>query len=326
MRFRGRGVRYLSRTVDLSGKRFGKLTALENTGQRDAHYWVWRCRCDCGRELEVSSKRLNRGTVTHCGCGQQTKAALGPVPEDLTGKRYGKLTVLRLDKHRPSGRSSWLCQCDCGNQCVVTADSLHFNKRKSCGCLHRSGEPGEIEDLTGQVFGRLTALTPLGNGSWKCRCECGTEINVSQDSLLHGYFRSCGCVRQERQENLLETLTFVEHTCLEVLERRKSRSDNTSGFRGVSRGPDNKWLVTIGMQGKRYYVGLFLNFEDAVKARLRAEEVLHDHFVEAYQIWQSRAERDQAWAAKNPFYFTVEKNGHDFYIDTVFGSQTVSMI
>ena len=193
-------------------------------------------------------------------------------------------------------------------------------------------EAGQAADLTNRIFGRLTALEPTdtsdskGSVLWKCRCECGTEINVSADSLVQGLYKSCGCVRQERQENLHETMTFVEHTCLEVLERRKSRADNTSGFRGVSKGPDNKWLVTIGMQKKRYYIGLFSDFEDAVRARLRIEEVLHDGFVEAYQTWQNQAEADKDWADENPFYFNVVNNGHDFFIDTVFGSSTVSAI
>lgn len=320
----------MRKTADLTGKRFGQLTVLEKTGEREDRYWTWRCRCDCGRELVVNTKRLTRGTVTHCGCQRKKPAASGPVPEDLTGNRYGRLTVLRLDKRLASGKTSWFCQCACGNQCVVTADSLYRGKRKSCGCLHREAEAAAETDLTGRVFGRLTVLGPAsqrdsgGAALWQCRCGCGTELNVSQECLVQGYYKSCGCVRQEQQETLHENLTFVENTCLEVLERRKSRSDNTSGFRGVSRGPDNKWLVTIGLQGKRYYIGLYPVFEDAVKARLHIEEALHDGFVQTYQAWLGQADADDAWAKENPFYFNVVKRGGDFHIDTVFGSSVVS--
>lgn len=161
----------------------------------------------------------------------------------MTGKRYGRLTVLRLDKQRDNAKSSWLCQCDCDNECVVTAYSLHYQKRKSCGCLHRELNTVQSANLENQVFGRLTALcrtserNKRGSILWKCRCECGTEINVSQDSLIKECFKSCGCICQERQETLSKNLTFIDHTCVEVLERRKSRADNTSGFRGVSKEP-----------------------------------------------------------------------------------------
>lgn len=320
----------MGKTTDLTGKRFGKLTVIEKTGEQEDRYWTWRCKCDCGREIVVNTKRLTRGTISHCGC--EKKNAIGPIPEDLTGKQYGRLTVLRFDKQLANGKTSWLCQCDCGNQCVVTAHSLHFKKRKSCGCLHRKLDVGSVEDLTGRVFGKLTVIKATSlkdsNGAalWLCRCECGTEINVSQVSLLQGYYKSCGCIRQEQQQLLHENLTYVENTCLEVLEHRKSRSDNTSGFRGVSKGPAGKWLVTIGLQSKRYYVGLYSNFDYAVKARLHIEEALHDGFVEAYQRWKGRASSDECWAQENPFYFNVEKNGSDFHIDTVFGSTVVSAL
>lgn len=322
----------MGRTVDLTGRRFGRLTVLERTDQQEDHYWVWRCKCDCGRQVNVNTKRLARGTVSHCGCEKKNAASFGPIPDDLTGKRYGKLTVLRLDKRLDSGKTSWFCQCDCGNQCVVTSYSLHYKKRNSCGARHRKPDPGQGVDLTNRVFGKLTAIAPAakhdskGSTLWKCRCACGTEIQVSQDSLLQGRYKSCGCVRQEQQESLHENLTFVDKTCVEVLERRKSRSDNTSGFRGVSRGPDGKWLVTIGLQSKRYYVGLYANFDYAVKARLHIEEALHDGFVDAYQAWQGQASADGAWAKENPFYFHVEKSGSDFHINTVFGSTVVSAL
>ena len=173
------------------------------------------------------------------------------------------------------------------------------------------------------VFGRLAVLEPWGGGMWKCRCDCGTELCVSQDHLLQGSFRSCGCAQLEQQNHLQQTMTFVDNTCLEVLERRKFRSDNTSGFRGVTRKPGDRWLVTIGMQGKRYYVGLYDDFDDAVKSRCHIEKALHHGFLETYRSWQNRAGMDDAWAKDNPFFFDVEKIGKDFHIHTVLGSTTV---
>lgn len=322
----------MSRTTDLVGRRFGKLTVIENTGEQKDRYWVWRCRCDCGTEIFVNTRRLSKGIVSHCGCEKNAVSPPGSLPADLTGRRYGKLTVLRPEKRQENGKSGWLCQCDCGNQCVVSESSLHYGKRKSCGCLHRNAEAGSGADLTGQEFGQLTVLEQAGVQNekgvplWKCRCACGTELNVSQDSLLRGSYKSCGCIHRQQQLSLYENLTFVGNTCVEVLERRKFKSNNTSGFRGVSRGPGGKWLVTIGMQSKRYYIGLYSDFDRAVKARLHIEEALHDGFVEAYQSWKCCAAEDQAWAEKNPFYFHVEKNGQEFSIHTVFGSTTVSSL
>ena len=61
--------------------------------------------------------------------------------EDLSGKRFGKLTVIkRVDDYvSPSGRhqAKWLCQCDCGNTACITRSQLKSGKTKSCGCYQK---------------------------------------------------------------------------------------------------------------------------------------------------------------------------------------------
>lgn len=52
--------------------------------------------------------------------------------KDETGKRYGKLIVVRYD-HGKDG-AYWLCQCDCGMTTVVSGANLRKGKTKSCGC------------------------------------------------------------------------------------------------------------------------------------------------------------------------------------------------
>lgn len=57
------------------------------------------------------------------------------------------------------------------------------------------------KDLTGQKFGRLTALAPdhtyKGALWWRCRCDCGNEVVVSSNHLVQGTTRSCGCYARE---------------------------------------------------------------------------------------------------------------------------------
>lgn len=57
---------------------------------------------------------------------------------DLTGKRYGRLTVIertddKIYGHRKAPR--YLCKCDCGNMTKVCAEYLRSGETKSCGCL-----------------------------------------------------------------------------------------------------------------------------------------------------------------------------------------------
>lgn len=52
--------------------------------------------------------------------------------KDLTGNRYGKLTVLKVDEERTgNGKEYWLCQCDCGKIASVQSTSLTRKKAES---------------------------------------------------------------------------------------------------------------------------------------------------------------------------------------------------
>lgn len=53
--------------IDLTGQRFGKLVALEPAGKVGSKT-AWRCRCDCGKELVVTSAHLRSGNTKCCGC------------------------------------------------------------------------------------------------------------------------------------------------------------------------------------------------------------------------------------------------------------------
>ena len=54
---------------------------------------------------------------------------------DLTGKTFGRLTVISRVVDKNSKATKWLCRCECGNECVVHAGSLRGGHTKSCGCL-----------------------------------------------------------------------------------------------------------------------------------------------------------------------------------------------
>lgn len=56
--------------------------------------------------------------------------------KDITGQRFGRLTVLyRL--HNIKGKTKWFCVCDCGNLKEVTLSDLKKGNTQSCGCLYK---------------------------------------------------------------------------------------------------------------------------------------------------------------------------------------------
>lgn len=53
---------------DLTGKRFGYLTAIKQIGQGKRKDFLWLCKCDCGGEIIVSTNNLTSGNTQSCGC------------------------------------------------------------------------------------------------------------------------------------------------------------------------------------------------------------------------------------------------------------------
>ena len=56
---------------------------------------------------------------------------------NLTGKRFGKLIVIKQCGSNKNGRALWLCQCDCGNKKIILGSSLITNLTQSCGCYNK---------------------------------------------------------------------------------------------------------------------------------------------------------------------------------------------
>lgn len=112
----------------LIGKRFGKLVVkdLESNvkGSR-----LWKCQCDCGNTAYVTTTNLKSGSTRSCGC--MPKGAKHQY-DDLTGRRFGKLTVTKYLFTNDARESVWECRCDCGNTCEVTNPQLKRGMTVQC--------------------------------------------------------------------------------------------------------------------------------------------------------------------------------------------------
>lgn len=193
--------------------------------------------------------------------------------KDLTGQVFGQLTVIeRSDDfiarngHR---HIQWLCACACGQTKIIKGSSLSAGYNKSCGCSqYGDGDTKRMwaeyvtlktseqqatttpkakvgrkrKDLSGQVFGWLTAIEPgedvvLNSGTsiptWRCACKCGAELDVRSVKLTKGVQVSCGCMPREMRHkyrqapksnhNTLIDLTGQQFSFWSVIERAESK-------------------------------------------------------------------------------------------------------
>lgn len=122
---------------DLTGQRFGRLLVLKRTDKKGQCVY-WLCECDCGNLTEVRSNLLRNGSIQSCGCLQKERVFQATF-KDLTGKRFGKLVVKKLDSIK-NHSSYWLCQCDCGNQKIIKGSTLSYGATHSCGCINSTAE------------------------------------------------------------------------------------------------------------------------------------------------------------------------------------------
>lgn len=137
----------MGKKIDLKNHTFNKLTVLEETSKRDrAGGVIWLCKCECGSLTEASSSDLRSGHKKSCGCLQKEAAANTGKNNliDLSGKKYGLLTVIGKQYSKKTNNGStiiyWKCRCDCGNEVIVAGNSLKQNDTKSCGCIKSFGE------------------------------------------------------------------------------------------------------------------------------------------------------------------------------------------
>jgi hypothetical protein len=110
------------------GKSFGKLKVVSEAPPTKSKVKRWYCLCSCGNKTVCTEYNLVHGITQSCGCLNRE--------QDLTGKKFGKLTVLKR-AHNIKEKKAWLCACSCGNQVIVKANHLKTENTQSCGCLKK---------------------------------------------------------------------------------------------------------------------------------------------------------------------------------------------
>lgn len=128
---------------NLIGQRFGRLVVIERADDyiipsNKKHTTRWLCQCDCGNTTYVTGSNLKNGKIISCGCYKKEKISQ-KFTKDITGQKFGKLTVIERVENK-KGRVCWKCLCECGQEVIVSSNSLVRHKTMSCGCLSSFGE------------------------------------------------------------------------------------------------------------------------------------------------------------------------------------------
>ena len=221
---------------------------------------------------------------------------------DLTGERFGRLTVLGVGKPREtaSGRTliEWICQCDCGKKVSVPGDYLKRGKTRSCGCLKRDETLSRCKKENKYSVCEETVYVELANthntmkidrSDWEewAKYYCWSEnmygyakaheADRKNPILLHALILpECpdGMVRDhingDRLDNRRANLRIV--SVKQNSQNKGARKLSKSGVNGVVWDKrSGKWYVQIKVDGKNKYLGRFSDIKDAISTRKQAE-------------------------------------------------------
>lgn len=227
--------------------------------------------------------------------------------EELFGQRFGRLVPYAIES-RNGNRDFLRCKCDCGNETVVRADHLKSGASRSCGCLQkeRAGEANRLItpfEIVGNVAIGRTAqgiefyidaedLEKVAGKCWSVNA-CGyLQTNLYSQGktvLLHriimGDYEKGLCV-DHIDRNKLNNMKSNLRLCRQKdnAKNTRIRSDNTSGHKGVYK-KNGRWFSEITADGERHYLGTFKNIDDAIAARVKAEERYFGEYApQAYEI------------------------------------------
>ena len=220
---------------------------------------------------------------------------------DLTGQRFGRLTVIKRDytKKVKFKATFWLCKCDCGNERITSAGLLRSGQTRSCGCIKkellskRSKTHGKSETKLyrrwNNMIERCYKSYSRGYKHYGARgitvCdEWRNDFEAYEKWCLeNGYTEGCelSIDRINNDGNYEPSNCRLTTKTVQARNTQKLRCDNTSGYRGVSYLKKNrKYSAQIGISGKLVYLGSFQTALEAAKA--------YDQYVIGHNLEHTR--------------------------------------
>lgn len=195
---------------DLTGQKFGDLTALFRIDLTKNGSACWALQCSCGEYTFGSANSLKNGDKKYCENHEINQ---------MIGKKFGNLTVLSYSRSINEKRYYW-CECECGTKKEICGKSLKNGSSQSCGCSHH-------KDITGEIYGHVKVLHPTnkrknGNVVWVCECDCGEIFESDEHTLYIGRRKVC----DNHFINTIVGCTFGELTALKYTKT----VDNSSYF------------------------------------------------------------------------------------------------
>ena len=152
-----------------------------------------------------------------------------PKRKNLIGQKFNHLTVIELDldKTQSSGRTHWICECDCEDKTRLSVSACNLQRGNSTKCKYC-----RAENLIGKQFNQLTVIkriiTDEDKVEWLCQCSCGNTKIIRADSLKSGHTQSCGCL-QKKHISELNFKNLIGQRFGKLVVTNRSQKKDTKG-------------------------------------------------------------------------------------------------
>lgn len=126
----------MSRLIDITGKRYGKLVVIHRFGTNHSGMPTWRCLCDCGKEIIIDGRNLRNGTTMSCGCSTRRS-------NNTRGKKN------RYEVNQDNEKETFMYDCNNNRTIIDTEDvektrALYWRKTQNGYWVHQDRKNGAI--------------------------------------------------------------------------------------------------------------------------------------------------------------------------------------
>lgn len=254
------------KVIDITGNRYGRLVVIEKTGKKSGGKYLWKCLCDCQRDLPEEQRKYTfttktnldrgasdkRGGTSSCGCLKiENNINVG-----YNNKKYNKYDL--------SG--------EYGIGYTSKGEEFYFDLedykliRNYCWHVHTDGYIRTCYDMK------------ISDGKRK-------NLYIMLHQLLsqkYGYGEEPDHINGKPYDNRKQNLRSSIHE--QNMKNCKMYKNNTSGHKGVYFSKrEGKWKATININKRQTHLGTFSNYEDAVLCREKAERNYYKEFNRAYE-------------------------------------------
>lgn len=267
----------LPKFVDLTGNRYGRLSIIKRAENKDKRT-MWLCKCDCGNEKIIGGKDITSGKTKSCGCMTREITIKNNTKHNLSGTRLYSIwngMIGRCYRKKNSeyknygGRGISICK-EWKDDFVKFYNWANNNGYMDTLSIDRIDVNGNYEPTNCKWANQIQQMN-------NTRVNHSITINnktltVTEWERLYNFER--GIISGRLMKGLVGE-DLLKPSGAYLIKNEKVISRNKSGYTGVYfNKKEKKWKASIQNNKIKYSLGTFINKEDAIAARIKAEENL----------------------------------------------------